>query len=1311
MKTRNIFFTTVLISVLLLSQFAAADIFKPIRLFDSNPPSIVYSPFTNTNSTAARTLIVNITDPDGVPTTGTGLPVLYWKINNGAYSPVTGINSSPGYYTFTFGAAISGSLISYYIVAQDDLLNTGAYPSGGASGFTHDPPACSTPPADPSSYYIDANPMTISYTPLGDVSSTNPRTLTAAITDADGVPTSGTGLPVLYWQINSSGWFSTAGVYVSGNNYQFTFDGGSNGDMVSYYIVAQDNLNIVTAYPDVGTSGFSHNPPACTDPPYSPSTYHNNAVPPLISFTPLTNTDGTGNRTLTATITDADGIPVSGSGLPMLYWKINFGSYTGVQGTSLGGGQYSFVFGGGAASGDFINYYIVARDNSFNIAANKSNGAHGFSYDPPACSVPPSAPDQYNINTTALSGNYSVGLNAFNKLTGKNIYFEKAVKKVLKEVEVQTPDKKHTGKILIERKTIESEETVWTPMENGKKYEGKLYALKSENPGYDYPMSSNGTFATITAAVNKLNAVGVSGATKFLLADDSYTTGETFPIVFNIGSNLPTSSNTVTFKPTLVNTSITSSVSGNPVIRNVSDYIIFDGSVTDNGTSRDLTISHGAAAGSQVIQIISTSTTPLKGAVVKNCILNNNDLSTAAIIVTNFSLLGGYFNNITIQNNSIKNAWYGLYCRGVSGNAVNLNITENELNTTASPIRQYGIYADGFDGVDIGGNDVANFDGAGDELDEGIWIGAGTKNAVIENNKIYNLGYTGGNGYSSHAIRVETGTSSANATVVNNAIYNIFGRGFDYSTNPENNPIAIYLLSAQSGIKIYFNSINLYGSTLLQNKALSMGIFLADGSSADIRNNNIVNNLGLDNPSYAYGTCAIYAQTSSAQFENIDFNNYFVNPVNLTEGGKIIIGIISSSTTAYTLSDWAAATGKDIFSVNGDPGYTSNTNLMPSPSNTKSWNVNAGALPMSGVASDINGNPRSTSLSGGAADIGAYEFTPSTSSADLSTSGIISDGSIYTISFAGVQLARITWHANGGTLPTSVTPVFQPGVNPPNPVSGSRYTNENFSITANGGSGFLYDITIRYNMARLGSVASENALRIAKYTSSSWFQYTTTPNTTDKTVNVTGLNSFSTFTFGDGDAPLPVSLLSFTSTINGRDVTLTWKTEKEINNAGFDIERKSSGADVWVKAGFTAGKGNSNSITTYTFADSKLNSGKYNYRLKQIDNNGNYEYYELSGTVDVSLPVKYLLSQNYPNPFNPSTKIDYDLPFDSKVTIALYDITGREAGILVNETKQAGYYTAVLNASSLSSGIYFYRITASSGGNNFIMTKKMVLIK
>jgi hypothetical protein len=66
------------------------------------------------------------------------------------------------------------------------------------------------------------------------------------------------------------------------------------------------------------------------------------------------------------------------------------------------------------------------------------------------------------------------------------------------------------------------------------------------------------------------------------------------------------------------------------------------------------------------------------------------------------------------------------------------------------------------------------------------------------------------------------------------------------------------------------------------------------------------------------------------------------------------------------------------------------------------------------------------------------------------------------------------------------------------------------------------------------------------------------------------------------------------------------------------------------------------------------------------------------------------------NTFNPTTKIDYDLPKYGKVNLILYDIAGREAAVLVNEVKQAGYYTMQFNAGNLASGIYFYRIPAEN---------------
>ena len=209
---------------------------------------------------------------------------------------------------------------------------------------------------------------------------------------------------------------------------------------------------------------------------------------------------------------------------------------------------------------------------------------------------------------------------------------------------------------------------------------------------------------------------------------------------------------------------------------------------------------------------------------------------------------------------------------------------------------------------------------------------------------------------------------------------------------------------------------------------------------------------------------------------------------------------------------------------------------------------------------------------------------------------------------------------------------------------------------------------------------------------------------TDITVQASHFNELT-------EGPLPVQLASFTGKIeNKRDVSLSWKTSSEINNSGFEVQRKQTDGS-WSKVGFVNGSGNSTTEKTYTYNDKKLNTGKYNYRLKQVDNNGNYEYYDLNTVMEVGVPTKYDMSQNYPNPFNPVTKIDFDLPLDSRVNIVLYDITGREVKTLVNDSRKAGYYTVQFNASDLSSGTYFYRIMTKSGAQDFVMTKKMMLVK
>jgi photosystem II stability/assembly factor-like uncharacterized protein len=93
--------------------------------------------------------------------------------------------------------------------------------------------------------------------------------------------------------------------------------------------------------------------------------------------------------------------------------------------------------------------------------------------------------------------------------------------------------------------------------------------------------------------------------------------------------------------------------------------------------------------------------------------------------------------------------------------------------------------------------------------------------------------------------------------------------------------------------------------------------------------------------------------------------------------------------------------------------------------------------------------------------------------------------------------------------------------------------------------------------------------------------------------------------------------------------------------------------------------------------------------------------------LDNVLPEGFTLKQNYPNPFNPTTKIQFTLPHESHVTLKVYNLLGQEVQTLVNDMRTAGSYNVEVDASNLSSGLYFYRLSAG----DFIQTKKMLLIR
>ncbi|HMN24474.1 MAG TPA: T9SS type A sorting domain-containing protein [Ignavibacteriaceae bacterium] len=258
----------------------------------------------------------------------------------------------------------------------------------------------------------------------------------------------------------------------------------------------------------------------------------------------------------------------------------------------------------------------------------------------------------------------------------------------------------------------------------------------------------------------------------------------------------------------------------------------------------------------------------------------------------------------------------------------------------------------------------------------------------------------------------------------------------------------------------------------------------------------------------------------------------------------------------------------------------------------------------------------------------------------------------------------------------------------------------------------------------IGTESFTNNAELIKFDGTNWTTFNSTNSQLPQTYSINDLtfDKFGNLWIATASAGLvvfnengivPVELASFTSSVTDNNVTLSWQTATETNNRGFQIERRKTqneSNENWNSIGFVNGNGTTTEPQSYSFVDKDLEAGKYNYRLKQIDFDGTFEY---SNTIEVEInvPSKFSLEQNYPNPFNPNTIIQYSISSRQFVSIKVFDVLGKEVATLVNEEKNAGNYNIEFNPESSiknpASGIYFYQLKAG----NFIETKKMTLLK
>ncbi|MBU1010826.1 MAG: T9SS type A sorting domain-containing protein [Bacteroidetes bacterium] len=613
----------------------------------------------------------------------------------------------------------------------------------------------------------------------------------------------------------------------------------SGGAVISAPLAIIDDIDNNARYPNPGYPNNVSSP--ATAPDMGADEFAGvllDLTPPTISFSALANTAGLGARTLTTTITDATGVPTAGAGLPVLYWRINAGAYTGVTATWVSGSQYTFTFGAGAVLGDVVSYYIVAQDiaTTPNVGANPSGGASGYTINPPAAGTPPTTPYSYII-VGSLSGVYPVGV------------------------------------------------------------------------GQVYP--------TITAAVADLNLKEVVAPVTFELWDASYT-AETLPLIINKPAGV-SATKTVTFKP---KAGVTSSVSGfhaNGVfVLMGAEYIIFDGS-NSGGTDRNLTIENtNTAASCYGIGIFHNGVQGAQNNTIKNCVVKlGGKTATNWAIILNYA--GGGYHNTTIQNNELLNAYVGIQFVGVLGNSTNnCLVTKNIFGSDNDllSLGNIGITTTYVDGLTLSENIFKNFSTGNNP--KAINVSTNTINTNITGNNITKMIYTGTGGYGGKGIDINTGYVGSNLLVANNIITDLRGDGWSAITSDA--IVGIRVLGTTTGVKIYHNSVNLFGTSSYNGATVCAALYVPATANFDVRDNffsnSIVNTVSATGKAYA-----IYNGGTNTVFSTINYNDYYAS------GTQGVLGYQGADVT--TLAAWSAATGQDLNSIATDPMFTSGTDLMP----------------------------------------------------------------------------------------------------------------------------------------------------------------------------------------------------------------------------------------------------------------------------------------------------------------------------------------------------------------------------------------------
>ncbi len=435
---------------------------------------------------------------------------------------------------------------------------------------------------------------------------------------------------------------------------------------------------------------------------------------------------------------------------------------------------------------------------------------------------------------------------------------------------------------------------------------------------------------------------------------------------------------TIKIYPIGVARTLSGSISNTGLIRlNGADRVTIDGSIGGTSTDKSLTIINTSSTVPSVIVLQSLGTGA--GAhhnTVKNCNISfgNSNATGFGISVSGSTpgTPGADNDDVTIQNNNITSVSNGIYANGTASSSAggddSLQLIGNTIVINTSASECTGIRVGNALNSNISTNTLNVFSTV-PIYPVGISLETGFVSSVVTSNKILAVLSSGTTGYGARGITVGTGTTSSNLTIANNVIYNVNGSNNSIMTNSSMG-ICIGLLgsslttSTTGGVKIYYNSVNIYASIGIFANAITTALYIGSAASnLDIRDNIFSNTQsGTSNAQKNY---AIYSAAPSSAFSSINYNDYYVSNSFYPAGA--IPGFLTSD--RIDLPAIQTGFGQNINSIIANPFFFANDDLRPSSGYVVGGADNTGT----GITSDFLSVARHTGTPPMGSTMGAYE--------------------------------------------------------------------------------------------------------------------------------------------------------------------------------------------------------------------------------------------------------------------------------------------------------------------------------------------------